>query len=205
MDDLQAIGQEGASGLSAVTGIGWLQRIWSKYLLREGKIRHVGSSEKSGEDGGHTWLAEAVNDDLIEVVMIAYNMMNQSAEKTVYPRCKENGIGTMGIFTVRNAFSQPHSLTETVIDLKKRRLLAEDAVPNEDPLGWLLDDDEPSLVSAAYRFSASNDAISTIMTGTIDIAHLETNVKSILKPPLPSKKLARLHELFGHLAEVIGN
>ena len=69
-------------------------------------------------------MAEAVNDDLIEVVMIAYNIMNQSAEKTVFPRCKENGIGTMGIFTVRNAFSQPHSLTETVIDLKKRRLLA---------------------------------------------------------------------------------
>ena len=43
------------------------------------------------------------------------------------------------------------------------------------------------------------------MTGTIDIAHLNANVVSIKKPPLPPDKLTRLRELFGHLSEVVGD
>ncbi len=105
---------------------------------------------------------------------------------------------------MRNAFSQPQNLTETIKRLKEQGLL-DDAIRDEDALGWLLDDDEPSLVSAAYRFSAGNDAISTIMTGTIDIAHLDANVASMQKPALPPEKTARLRELFGHLTEVIGD
>ena len=51
-------------------------------LVADGKLRHLGSSETSSVDGGHTWLSRALDDDLIEVVMVAYNMMNQSAERT---------------------------------------------------------------------------------------------------------------------------
>ena len=173
-------------------------------LLQEGKVRHIGSSEHSGADGGHTWLSEVVKDDLIEVVMVAYNLMNHSAERTVFPTCKDRDLGVIGIYTVRNAFSKPQHLTDAVRDLKDRKLIDE-SILDEDALGWLLDDEEPSLVSAAYRFSAGNDAISTIMTGTIDIAHLDANVVSIEKPPLPTDKLTRLHELFGHLSEVVGD
>ncbi len=46
-------------------------------LVQEGKVRHIGSSEHSGGDGGHTWLEAAAGDNLVEVVMVAYNMMNQ--------------------------------------------------------------------------------------------------------------------------------
>tara|TARA_Y100000588_G_scaffold177449_1_gene191451 strand:+ start:13639 stop:14592 length:954 start_codon:yes stop_codon:yes gene_type:complete len=173
-------------------------------LLKSGKVRHIGTSEHSGGDGGHAWLETAVGDDLIEVVMVAYNMMNQSAERVVFPMCIEKQIGTMGIFTVRNAFSKPGSLEDTVKRLKQRGLLDE-KVPDVNPLGWLLDDEEPSLVSAAYRFSAGNPALSTIMTGTINPDHLEGNVRTIQKPPLPNEKLSRLRDLFGHLSEVVGN
>jgi len=41
--------------------------------------------------------------------------------------------------------------------------------------------------------------------GTIDIAHLEANVMSIEKPPLSAEKMARLRQLFGHIATSIGN
>ena len=173
-------------------------------LVREGKVRHVGSSEHSAVDGSHQWLSRALESDLIEVVMVAYNMMNQSAERVVFPVCIEKQIGTMGIFTVRNAFSKPGSLEDTVKRLKQRGLLDE-KVPDVNPLGWLLDDEEPSLVSAAYRFSAGNPALSTIMTGTINPDHLEGNVRTIQKPPLPNEKLSRLRDLFGHLSEVVGN
>ena len=174
-------------------------------LLREGKVRHLGSSENSSLDGGHSWLNRAVEDDIIEVVMVAYNMMNQSAEKTVFPACLEKGVGAMGIYTVRNAFGAPGRLPEVVAELVEKGLIAADDVAADDPLGWLLDDDEPSLITAAYRFSAANNAISTVMTGTIDIAHLEANVQTLEKPPLPAEKQERLRELFGHLSVPIGN
>ena len=173
-------------------------------LIREGKVRHLGSSEVSSVDGGHSWLNRVLQSDLMEVVMVAYNMMNQAAERTVFPLCRDKDVGAMGIYTVRNAFSIPGRLEEVVAELKQDGLLSEDSVPAKNPLGWLLDDEEPSLVSAAYRFSAANDAMTTIMTGTIDIAHLEANVRTIEKPPLPVEKQARLRELFGHLAVPVG-
>ena len=175
-------------------------------LGRDGKVRHIGSSENSSVDGGHSWLERAVEDELIEVAMVSYNMMNQSAERTVFPGCRKNDVGTMGIYTVRNAFSIPSRLCEVVAELKQSGVLGDD-IPNEDPLGWLLDDeeDEESLASTAYRFSAANKAISTIVCGTIDLAHLEANVMSIEKPPLSAEKLARLRQLFGHIATSIGN
>ena len=173
-------------------------------LLQEGKLRHLGSSEKSSDDGKHLWLAEAVQDDLIDVIMVAYNMMNQSAEKSIFPTCRANNIGAMGIYTVRNIFSKPERLKEVIAELKQDGFL--DAQISEiDPFGWLLDDVESSLISAAYRFSATNKSISTIVTGTINIPHLEANVKILETPWLSQEKLTRLQELFGHLSIPIGN
>ena len=174
-------------------------------LVREGKVRHVGSSEHSAVDGSHHWLSRALESDLIEVVMVAYNMMNQSAERTVFPKCREKDVGAMGIFTVRNVFSIAQRLQEVVAELKRDSLLSADAVSDEDALGWLLDAEDSSLIAAAYRFSAGNDAISTIMCGTIDVDHLDANIRAIERGPLAPDNQARLRELFGHLEDPIGN
>jgi len=174
-------------------------------LLREGKVRHIGSSEHSAVDGSHQWLHRVLEGDLIEVVMVAYNIMNQSAERTVFPQCREKDVGAMGIFTVRNVFSIAHRLQEVVADLKSDSLLSADAVSDDDALGWLLDAEDCTLVAAAYRFSASNDAISTIMCGTIDVDHLDANIKALERGPLAPEHQARLRELFGHLEDPVGN
>ena len=42
-------------------------------LQREGKIRFIGSSEKSSVDGTHEWLTRGLQDDLFDVVMASYN------------------------------------------------------------------------------------------------------------------------------------
>ena len=57
----------------------------------------------------------------------------------------------------------------------------------------------------AHHISTANNTILTIVNGTIDITHLEVNVQTIEKPPLPIEKQTRLHELFGHLSTSIGN
>lgn len=174
--------------------------------LREaGKIRYLGATEKSSDDGAHTWLARSLQDDLFDVVMVAYNLINQSAEQTVFPLCRQHDVGVMAIYTVRSVFSNPQRLQEVIADLKARDLIAPDSLPEIDPLGWLLDDDTQNLIEAAYRFVAHHDAVSTVMTGTTNVHHLENNIAMIEKPPLPVEKIDRLRQLFGHIAEPVGN
>jgi len=174
-------------------------------LQQQGKFRFLGATEKSSDDGAHQWLTRVLRDNLVDVVMVAYNLLNQSAEQKVFPLCQKHDVGVLNIFSVRNVFSQPNRLREVIADLKQRGLLAQDAVPDDDPLGWLLDDDVDSLVNAAYRFVISQPAVSTVMTGTLNLEHLEQNVKTIQKPGLSQEKLERLRHLFGHIAEPIGN
>ena len=41
-----------------------------------------------------------------------------------------------------------------------------------------------------------------VLFGTTSLAHLQSNVASILRPPLPEADRARLTESFGHLVGV---
>jgi L-galactose dehydrogenase len=86
-------------------------------------------------------------------------------------------------------------------DWRARGLLAADAETGDDPLGWLVHDGVKSVIDAGYRFAVEHPAVSTVLTGTGSIAHLEANVASLLAPPLPAADAARLRALFGHIAE----
>ena len=138
--------------------------------------------------------------------MVGHNMINQSAQRLVFPVCQQRNIGVMNVFTVRNLFWNPPRLREVISDLKQRALLDAEDVPDDDPLGWLLQDgDCESLVEAAYRYAAYTRPVSTVMCGTLEISELEENVGTIQKGPLPEAVVARLDETFGNIAEPIGN
>jgi aryl-alcohol dehydrogenase-like predicted oxidoreductase len=47
--------------------------------------------------------------------------------------------------------------------------------------------------------------VHVVLSGTGDPQHLEQNIGSISAGPLPPEHLARLDDLFGHLATVSGN
>ena len=174
-------------------------------LQKDGKIRFLGATEKSSDDGAHNWLIRGLQDDWFDVVMVAYNLINQSAETSVFPLCQQNDVGVMGIYSVRNVFSNPQRLQEVIADFKARGLIEADALPEDDPLGWLLDEDTPSLIDAAYRYVANQPAVSTVMTGTTNIDHLEDNVATMHKSSLSPDKVERLRRLFNHIDEAVGN
>ncbi len=176
-----------------------------RQLQAEGKFRFLGATEKSAQDGAHQWLARGLRDNLYDVVMVAYNLVNQSAERVIFPLCVQQDVGVINIFTVRRVFSRPERLREVLADLHARGVIDADALSGDSPLAWLTRDTEDSLVNAAYRFAASNPAVSTIMTGTLSIPHLEENVRLIQQPPLGDAQLERLRALFGRVAEPIGN
>jgi len=133
-------------------------------------------------------------------------MINQSAQQTVFPLCRQNNIGVLNIFTVRNLFWNMPRLKEVVADRKARGVIEPDAVCDETPLGWLIEDGEcGSLVEAAYRYAAYTEGVTTVMCGTIDRGELEQDIAYIDKGPLSEAKLRRLSETLSHIAEAIGN
>jgi aryl-alcohol dehydrogenase-like predicted oxidoreductase len=175
-------------------------------LLREkakGKFRHLAVSETGPRDPEHTMLARAVEDPCWEVFMLGFSMMHQNARDHILPRTRQKGVGTLCMFAVRNIFSKPDILKKTVGELAAEGKLPASLAAEENPLGFLVHEGgAESVVDAAYRFARHEPGIDVVLFGTGSVAHLEANVASLLRPPLPPADVARLHTLFGHLIGV---
>ena len=174
-------------------------------LKAQGKIRFIGASEMFFEDGKHEMLQRALVDGHFDTVMVGYNLLNQSAERTVLPLCLEKNIGVLVMIAVRVALSKPERLREVIADLKSRDVIPSDALPGTDPLGWLVRGHVESVPAAAYKFVAAHPAVSTVLSGTSKIDNLKSNVKALLGAPLPAEDMQRLREIFGHIDESLGN
>ncbi len=170
-------------------------------MQKEGKIRFIGSSEKSSVDGTHEWLSKGLKDDLFDVVMAGYNIFNQVADRNIYPLCQKNNVGVLNIYTVRNAFRDDQRLTETIDDLKARNLL-DGNFTTEEFLALIPEGETPA--STAYKFAAAHDAVSTIMVTSSSIEHLRQNVTSIESNPLPQEVISEFRELFSNIGEPVG-
>ena len=55
-----------------------------------GRERSGSSSEQTRSDGSHEWLKKILPAGVVDVAMVGHNMINQSAEKTIFPLCIEN-------------------------------------------------------------------------------------------------------------------
>jgi aryl-alcohol dehydrogenase-like predicted oxidoreductase len=171
-----------------------------------GKCRFIGITETFGADGSKAMLPMALADDVWDTIMIGYNMLTLNpAEPKILPLAAERNVGVLVMCAVRRAIARPDKLAEVIRDLKARGKLAADALPDEDPLGWLVHDAVDSVPSAAYKYVAANPAVSTVLTGTANRAHFDDNVRAILGPPLPATDTARLQALFGKVGENLGN
>lgn len=178
-------------------------------LLRQrdlGKIRFLGITERFGIDTGHAMLQAALEDDLFDVIMVGFNLLNPSARHAVFPLTRTHDVGTLIMFAVRRVLSQPAALAEAVAGLIDAGLVDGAAVDPEDPLGFVRDHPEVrSVVEAAYRFCRHEPGAHVILTGTGNPEHLTENVAAILAPPLPKAVAARLRTLFGAVDTLSGN
>jgi aryl-alcohol dehydrogenase-like predicted oxidoreductase len=172
--------------------------------LREaGKIRTLGITESFAHDTGHAMLSRAVRDDYWDVVMVGFNMLNQSARDRVLAETRRCGTGVLCMFAVRDALSRPEKLRETVEELVRQGLIDPELVNLQDPLDFVAQAAE-SLPDAAYRFCRAEPGIHVVLSGTGNMGHLEQNIASILRPPLPGSVRARLVELFARVDTVSG-
>jgi aryl-alcohol dehydrogenase-like predicted oxidoreductase len=175
-------------------------------LLRQkekGTIRHLGITESPPRDPDQLMLSHALGDPCWEVVMLAYHMMNQGPRRTVFPLTMARGVGTLLMFVVRNIFSRPALLAQTLKDLADEGLVPREIADADEPLRFLMHDGgASSLTDAAYRFARYEPGAQVILFGTGDQEHLRTNVASLLKPPLPRADVEKLHALFANLRDV---
>ncbi len=170
-----------------------------------GLIRAIGVTESfAGDDPRHEVLARAVRDERVDVIMVGYNVLHQSAERDVLPVAAARGVGVVVMAAVRRALASPAALEDLVAELKATGDLAPDAIANVDPLGWLVHDRSPSVQAACYRYVAGNPLVSTVLTGTFSLEHLEENVAAVGAGPLPAAERARLQAIFGHLELGLG-
>jgi aryl-alcohol dehydrogenase-like predicted oxidoreductase len=175
-------------------------------LLRErekGKLRHIAVSETGPRDPEHTMLRRAVEEPVWEVFMLAFHMLHQNARKPLLERTRANRVGTLCMFAVRNIFSRPGLLEETVAGLAAEGRLPRELAREKSPLGFLVHAaGAQSIVDAAYRFARHEPGIDVVLFGTGSIEHLRANIASILRPPLPRADVQRLYDVFGHLVGV---
>jgi aryl-alcohol dehydrogenase-like predicted oxidoreductase len=175
-------------------------------LLRErekGKFRWLGITETAPGDPEHQMTQRAAQDGPWDVVMVAFHMMHQNARRLVFPLTQEHRVGTLLMFAVRNIFSRPERLRETMRELADDGLVSRELADDPDPLGFLVHQGgATSVIDAAYRFVRHEPGVDVVLFGTGEREHLQSNIGSILKPPLPEADRARLAELFGHLVGV---
>ena len=188
------------------SGYDYVRDVIAPVLLKErdkGKFRFLGITETSPNDLEHQMLLRAIPDGMWDVAMVAFHMMHQNARQLVFPLTRQHRVGTLLMFAVRNIFSRPERLAETMRELAEAGELPKEMATDPDPLGFLVHAaGASSVVDAAYRFVRHEPGIDVVLFGTGEAEHLRSNIASILKPPLPEADRARLAKLFGHLVGV---
>jgi len=175
-------------------------------MREEGKIRFIAISEAFVEDMSHRMLPQALEDGYWDVVMVGFNLLNQSARNQVFPKTLKNNIGTLVMFAVRRALSQPQRLREVWSELTKKGLVKPDDCNPDAPLDFLLGAGKAStVVDAAYRFCRYEAGAQVVLTGTGSADHLKANIESLTKPPLPEAVTARLKDIFAKVDSITGN
>jgi aryl-alcohol dehydrogenase-like predicted oxidoreductase len=171
-----------------------------------GKLRFLGVTEHFGGDPGHRMLQRALPDDIFDVVMVGFNLLNPSARERVFPLTLEHKVGTLIMFAVRRALSQPEVLKELVAGLVARGEVDPSQLDADNPLHFIGEhSDVASVVEAAYRFCRHEPGAHVILTGTGNPDHLTKNVAAIQASTLPDELNSALRQLFGTVDSVSGN
>lgn len=169
----------------------------------KGKLRFLGITETAPGDPEHKMLGRAAADGVWDVAMVSFHMMHQNARRAVFPLTLKHRVGTLLMFAVRKIFAQPQLLVDTVRSLAEAGEIPAALAERAAPLDFLIHPGgAASLQDAAYRYARHEPGVDVVLFGTGDLGHLETNLASILAPPLPEADRAKLAQLFDKLVGV---
>lgn len=171
----------------------------------QGKIRFLGITERFNQDPQHTMLQKALHDDIWDVLMVGFNILNQSARDLIFSKAMEKDIGILIMFAVRLALSRPNRLSECIDELIKNKQINSSDIDLDNPLGFLMHKGGAfNLVDAAYRFCRYELGTHVILSGTGNLNHLKANLKSFSRPPLQQEDLEKLKKIFRKVDSISG-
>ena len=174
-------------------------------LREQGKICFIGITERFEKDPQHAMLQRALDDDVWDVMMVGFNMLNQSSREHVLAKAIEQDVGILNMFAVRKALSNPDRLNELMDELIESGQLDPEDIDRSDPLGFLVHDGGAvSLMDAAYRFCREEPGIHVVLSGTSNPDHLHANIESFSRPPLPQEDTEALKRIFQNVDSVSG-
>lgn len=175
-------------------------------LREQGKIRFLGLTERFIHDPPHRMLSRALEDDAWDVIMTGFNVINPSARDRVLEPARRRNVGTLIMFAVRRALSDPRALEALIGELVAEGLVEPGRVDPRNPLGLMVDPGGArDVVDGAYRFCRHEPGVGVVLTGTGNIDHLKDNLASINAGPLAAPCLDRLRDLFGAIDSISGN
>ncbi len=169
-----------------------------------GKIRYLGITEQFNRDTSHQMLQLALKDDCWDVMMVGFNLFNQSARDLVFPLTQDKNIGVMVMYAVRKALKSAEQFQEAVKTLQESGNLTTDKTTQEI-LGELLGNSHQTIQDIAYRYCRHQQGVNTVLSGTGSLTHLEENILSLNRPCLPSNKLETIEDLFRNVKDFSGN
>ena len=169
----------------------------------KGKFRFLGATEIPPQDAKHLAMQRALDDDIWDTLMFAFNLMNQNARSLLLPKTQKKNIGVLAMFAVRSIFSTPGRL-ETELDTLAAAGKIPAAIAAEKPaLRFLMDEGgAENIIDAAYRYARHEPGTDIVLFGTGNPDHVDSNIRSILKPALPAAVTAKLQKLFGDIEGV---
>jgi aryl-alcohol dehydrogenase-like predicted oxidoreductase len=183
-----------------------------KKLQEQGKVRFFGVTAL-GETGAlHRLLASGA----VDTAQMCFNLLNPTLAHEVpagFPAqdfdrlallAREHGVGTIGIRVLAGGALSGEVTRHPI------------AIPSVDPIAsgpdyatdaararafapLVAEGYAASVVEAAFRFALTTDTLSTVLTGTSDLAQLEFAVAAAAKGPLPAAAMERLRAIWARL------
>ncbi|KKK98505.1 hypothetical protein LCGC14_2642070, partial [marine sediment metagenome] len=99
----------------------------------QGKIRFLGITERFNPDPQHQMLQRALKDDFWDVMMVGFNILNQSARDLILKQTIKKNIGMLVMFAVRLALSRPQRLKECIDKLIETKQINASDIDKSDP------------------------------------------------------------------------
>lgn len=166
-------------------------------LKEKGKIRFTGITEMFSQDTGHAMLSKATQSGVWDVIMVGFNILNQSARERVLAPARGHDMGTLCMFAVRKALRSWEAVMPFLQKLLEAGEIDRAVLDPEDPQSAFTKGKiDTALPDLAYRFARDEDNLHVILSGTGNVAHLEENYRSLTAAPLPVEVTAPLRELF---------
>jgi L-galactose dehydrogenase/L-glyceraldehyde 3-phosphate reductase len=171
---------------------------------QRGLVRFIGCQAFGGDNA----LVEALIDSgKFESIILNYSVLNQSAfidGPTLNPLFTYDRVGARaaarGMGTVALRVLEAGALAT---GFERHPLAAGPGAPNyaqhvkqAETLRFLAADGDPTLAPAAIRFALSNPAVSTVLVGISDIAHVDAAADAEERGPLSAAQLERVNALW---------